>query len=71
MTAKASGKPAKRKGRFFRRLFRSIFLFILLVVGAGAAYWFWPMSEYDIYDFVPEDACYIIEADDPIENWKD
>lgn len=71
MTASSSNKPAKRKGRFFRRLLRSILLFIVVLAGAGAVYWFWPMSEYEIYDFVPEDACYIIEADDPIENWKD
>ncbi|MEM6269909.1 MAG: DUF3352 domain-containing protein [Bacteroidota bacterium] len=65
----SSPKP-KRKGRFFRRFIRSLLLLLLLGTAALLTYWFWPMPERDIYDFVPQDACYIIEADDPIENWK-
>lgn len=64
-------KPKKSAGKKFRRLLRNLFLILLLAAVAFFAYiWFSPMSERDVWDFVPEDAVFILEADDPIENWK-
>ena len=50
-----------------------MYLFLLLFLAAAAFFayvWFAPMDEHDIFDFVPQDAVYVLEADDPIENWK-
>lgn len=65
---KKSKSPRKRA----KRLLRNLFLVLLLAAVAFFAYiWFTPMSERDVWDFVPEDAVFVLEADDPIENWED
>ncbi|HHG85588.1 MAG TPA: hypothetical protein ENJ82_12645, partial [Bacteroidetes bacterium] len=70
MAKKSTSSKKKKKKGFFKKLLSFLFIGLFLLSVAGLAYWFWPMPDRDIYDFVPEDACYVIEADDPIENWK-
>lgn len=67
MTAKKKRSVGKR----IRRGLLFLFLGLFLAAAAFFAYvWFMPMTERDIWDFVPEDTVYVLEADDPIENWK-
>lgn len=66
-----SASKKKKKGGLVKRLLRNLFLLLLLAAVAFFAYiWFTPVSERDIWDFVPEKSVFVIEADDPIENWK-
>ncbi len=64
-------KEAKKKGPV-RKALRYIFLGLLLAATAFFAFvWFSPVGERDPWEFVPQEAVYVIEADDPIENWED
>lgn len=69
MTAKS--KKKKSTGRKIGKLIRNLVLFGLLgLIGFIAYLWFAPMTEKELWAFVPEDAVFVVEADDPIENWK-
>lgn len=52
---------------FFRWL---LLLPLFLAAGLAGYLYFLQLDRHDIYEFVPEDAIFIVEADDPIENWK-
>lgn len=48
--------------------------FLLLFIGAaGFLGWlyFSGIAQHDPYGFIPQDAIYIVESSEPIENWKD
>lgn len=64
-------KQAKKKGRGFFRFVKWIFILLALGVAGIAGYWYFlTMDNHDIYEFVAKDAVFVVEADDPIENWK-
>ncbi len=68
----AAKTKAKKKRGPVRKALRYLFLGLLLAAVAFFAYiWFSPTGERDPWEFVPEDAVFVIEADDPIENWED
>lgn len=55
--------------KFFQYL-----LFFIIIVAAGLFVYvkfFVKITERDVYAFVPSDFIYLVEADEPIENWKD
>ncbi len=63
--------PKKKRSLFFR-FFKWLFILgILGALGLGGYIYFLSLEEHEIYEFVPRDAIFIVEADDPIENWKD
>lgn len=70
--AAARSKKVKKKRGPVRKLLRYLFLALLVsAIGFFAYIWFSPTSDRDVWDFVAEDAVFVIEADDPITNWED
>lgn len=61
-------------GLVWTRLPRFIHWLLLLPLIAATAFsaylYFLKLDRHDIYEYVPKDAIFIVEADDPIENWK-
>lgn len=48
-------------------------LFLLILAGAGYFGWNWflrPLTMRNMWEFVPEKSVYVLEADEPIEDWK-
>ena len=56
-----------------KRFFRLILLCVLLVVAAAAGYLFIEVEEeqYSMLSFVPDDFVYLVESDEPIQDWQD
>lgn len=53
------------------KILRWVLLLPLLAATGFAGYlYFLKLDQHDIYDYVPKDAIFMVEADDPIENWK-
>jgi hypothetical protein len=64
-------KTKKKKRNIFFRIFKWFFILGLLGAAALAGYlYFLKLEQHDIFEYVPKDAIFIVEADDPIENWK-
>lgn len=68
----AATAPVKKKKRgIIGRIFRWTLLLGFLGAAGFAAYiYFYPVPDHEIFNFVPKDAVFVLEADDPIENWK-
>lgn len=64
--------PIKKKKRgFIGRAFRWLLLLGFLGAAGFAAYlYLYPVPDHEIFNYVPKDAVFVLEADDPIENWK-
>jgi hypothetical protein len=70
MFADSAPKPKKKRG-IIGRIFRWILLLGFLgAAGFAADIYLYPVPDHEILNFVPKDAIFVIEADDPIENWK-
>ena len=68
----AAKNKAKKKRGPVRKALRYLFLTLLVAaIGFFLYIWFSPTGERDPWEFVPQDAVFVIEADDPIENWED
>lgn len=66
-----STTPPKKKRSLLFRLFKWLFILSLLGAAGLAGYvYFLKLDQHDIYEYVAKDAIFIVEADDPIENWK-
>jgi hypothetical protein len=61
-------------GLVWRKLPRILHWILLLpliaAVGLAGYLYFLKLDRHDVYDYVPKDAIFIVEADNPIENWK-
>lgn len=67
----STGAAPKKKRGFFFRLIKWTFILGLLGAGGLAAYvYFLKIDQHDIFEYVHKDAIFVVEADDPIENWK-
>lgn len=63
--------PKKKKRGILGRIFRWLLLFSVLGAAGVAAYiYFYPVPDHEIFSFVPKDAVFVLESEDPIENWK-
>jgi Protein of unknown function (DUF3352) len=62
--------PKKKKSLFWRLIKWTFFLGLIGAGGLAAYIYFLRLEEHDIYEYVPKDAIFIVEADDPIQNWK-
>jgi hypothetical protein len=65
-------KPKRSTGKKIRR---TIGLLLLLSLLGGALFigyqlFFAPLKMRDMWEFVPEESVYVLEADEPIEDWK-
>lgn len=70
-TPPAAAATKKKKRGFIGRLFRWTLLLGFLGAAGFAAYiYFYPVPDHEIFNYVPKDAVFVLEADDPIENWK-
>ena len=70
-TPPAAAATKKKKRGIIGRLFRWTLLLGFLGAAGFAAYiYFYPVPDHEIFNFVPKDAVFVLEADDPIENWK-
>ena len=67
----AKNKAKKKRGPVRKALRFLLFTLLLASIAFFLYLWLWPSGDRDPWDFVPEDAVFVIEADDPIENWKD
>lgn len=67
-------KADKKKASAGKKVWRGFKYLLLAGVVAGAAFivyvLFQDTPERDVWDFVPEKSVFVVEADDPIENWK-
>lgn len=64
-------EKAKKKGSRIGRLIKwALGLSLLGIIGVAAYWYFLTLDNHDIYEFVAEDAVFVVEADDPIENWQ-
>ncbi len=58
--------------RFLKRFFKWLLIALLLVIGAFVGYYFfWPQNSINSLQMVPQDAAVIIQAEEPIESYKE
>lgn len=58
--------------RFLKRLFKWLGILLLLGVAGFAGYYFlWPQNTIETLQMVPEDAAVIVQAEEPIESYKE
>ncbi len=69
-----SKKSASKKTSTRKKIWRGFKYLLLAGVLGAAAFVVYVLlqdtPDRDIYDFVPEKSVFVVEADDPIENWK-